>query len=1425
MVQGALGQARPLDGSGAVLKTWGPGHADSVGIATHIASPAADFSDTDRPTIFSQYASREANYEESIYIPSMSMLFLENDVSDSFTQRFRAFEKDIRGCDSFDPVDAEALDETCEWIQHRKAFQDWRDIQKSSILILEGAAGIGKSVLAKSIIEKLVKDKSALSLAKNTIAQAQKESDKTNQDGDITNQEEKGKDTGGSAKKSDEGGLVLSFFSSRSGRGNSPLFLLRHLMNQLLQLDPRALKTSFRKLDGNSSTARDLQSSWELFKDACLQSSYGIYCIIDGLDECLKHVHLQPTSDIDGEMVQFLRRACAVADGQIETQGLNFFKILITTRPKAEVSLATEGKNILYRITNIDVTPGVEKLVRKEVQEFAVTRGISSETAEEIIERIIQRSGPLYLWARAFLEFIRKPDYQLGTKAGMMEGLDQFNLESYDDVYEEALQNILPASRKALGKLMCFLYYSRADMHLEGLSHVLAIEPDDPSPSNFSGRIHGSLQCFIEQSCGALLQIIPINETEAETKSIVRFRHQSVPEFLARLSPRDSPDYSCSSETTESNNCYVARLCLRYLILWRQQELSREEIEQSDGEQIVALIRKSPFLFYAACEWDFHVRMAGALIQPNMALVNQFLQLPTLSQLGQDYEYMLTIRNMIHSEEWSDSWTPCPAENFLATFNLTNILEYYLHPYPQSAEYQKTLRSFLKKITPFSKRGEQLRKVNRSNTIDIFRTDHGGNTMLHYACQSDSHEAAQYLLICGADGSLQNSDGDTPFSLAIEKGHESIGQLLLEKGESYDKTLDERQVTMLHYACIYGMTSIAQHILGQGADPNAQSFDDWTPVHVAAQCGQLATLRLLLLRGGNPAATKSGGFTPLHLAAQSGHLDVAKMLLDFNRELDAAPLSESHTTPLFLAASNGHVDVFDYLYEKQPTVQATTAGWLPVHAAASSGNLELIDRLKDKSNIYAETTTGRLAIHIAASNGHVGAVDKYIDLGVPVDIGCRDLNAPADSSARKSITPLFLAVVSGSKFLVTLLLQRGADIGVLNYRKQTLLHGAAQAGYREIFDLLREKLDPYAEDVDEKTPLMLAARYGHKRITEFYLQAEDSEIAINKEDKLGSTPLLLALEGEHKEIALILIEAGASVTHVAHENSVSSAYVAAFLDDEQVFKRLLDGGASLTLPTSSGCTPLHNASQFGRINSISFLLRNNVDVNFQCAKCYTPLMLACRSFRTEAVRQLLAADADPSLCDSRGLTPLDYAGNYQPIRDAFLEKFPLLEPKTRQEQRLTFENTVKQLLSKDICRQNERDRNETFLSMGECFLKLDKFEEARICLEQRVKEVWDGEPWFYDYSCDTCSQDFPPGAGHICAVCPNNVICLECYPKRATAFQPRGCDITHQYVEIGGKKWKALANGQVSEGETLEQWLHRQRQQLGVKLSTKSNQT
>ena len=148
------------------------------------------------------------------------------------------------------------------------------------------------------------------------------------------------------------------------------------------------------------------------------------------------------------------------------------------------------------------------------------------------------------------------------------------------------------------------------------------------------------------------------------------------------------------------------------------------------------------------------------------------------------------------------------------------------------------------------------------------------------------------------------------------------------------------------------------------------------------------------------------------------------------------------------------------------------------------------------------------------------------------------------------------------------------------------------------------------------------------------------------------------------------------MTHIAPEDSFSSAHGAAFIDSEQLFDKLLGGAASLTVRTSTGITPLHCGSRVGKMNSIRFLLKNDVDVNAQDRDGDTPLMLAAKYFHIEAVKVLLAADADPSLCDSFELAPLDYTGHYQPIKDAFLEKCPLLKFRSRQEQRPDFENML-----------------------------------------------------------------------------------------------------------------------------------------------------
>ena len=69
--------------------------------------------------------------------------------------------------------------------------------------------------------------------------------------------------------------------------------------------------------------------------------------------------------------------------------------------------------------------------------------------------------------------------------------------------------------------------------------------------------------------------------------------------------------------------------------------------------------------------------------------------------------------------------------------------------------------------------------------------------------------------------------------------------------------------------------------MNDGANPNTQDHNGWTPLHEVAQRNHVGLLRLLLDAGANPNVP--GGddnYTPLHDAADAGHVEIIKLLIE-----------------------------------------------------------------------------------------------------------------------------------------------------------------------------------------------------------------------------------------------------------------------------------------------------------------------------------------------------------------------------------------------------------------------------------------------------------------------------------------------------------------------------------------------------------------
>ncbi|XP_055309515.1 26S proteasome non-ATPase regulatory subunit 10-like, partial [Sitodiplosis mosellana] len=126
--------------------------------------------------------------------------------------------------------------------------------------------------------------------------------------------------------------------------------------------------------------------------------------------------------------------------------------------------------------------------------------------------------------------------------------------------------------------------------------------------------------------------------------------------------------------------------------------------------------------------------------------------------------------------------------------------------------------------------------IEHGANLDV--TDIFGNSPLHMAV--DGHEDLVRLLIdSGANMRAVNINEKTPLQVAISKGETKIAEMLEtadDKPFSDDsvKAKDPFGFTLLHYAARNGNMHDVRKLIKQGADINAKTLDEYTPLHLAA---------------------------------------------------------------------------------------------------------------------------------------------------------------------------------------------------------------------------------------------------------------------------------------------------------------------------------------------------------------------------------------------------------------------------------------------------------------------------------------------------------------------------------------------------------------------------------------------------------------
>ena len=319
-------------------------------------------------------------------------------------------------------------------------------------------------------------------------------------------------------------------------------------------------------------------------------------------------------------------------------------------------------------------------------------------------------------------------------------------------------------------------------------------------------------------------------------------------------------------------------------------------------------------------------------------------------------------------------------------------------------------------------------------------------------------------------------------------------------------------------------------------DSETESNHD-TALTLACAGGHEELVDLLLNRKANIEHRDKKGFTPLILAATAGHEKVVETLINNGADLEAQS-ERTKDTPLSLACSGGRYEVVELLLKYGANKEhRNVSDYTPLSLAASGGYVNIIKLLLNHGAEINSRTGSKLGISplmLAAMNGHTAAVRLLLDMG-------SDINAQIETNRNTALT---LACFQGRNEVVSLLLDRKANVEHRAKTGLTPLMEAASGGYIEVGRVLLDKgADVNAAPVPSSrdTALTIAADKGHLKFVDLLLARGAS---VEVKNKKGNSPLWLAANGGHLGVVEALYHAKADID--SQDNRKVSCLMAAF---------------------------------------------------------------------------------------------------------------------------------------------------------------------------------------------------------------------------------------------------------------------------------------
>ena len=324
------------------------------------------------------------------------------------------------------------------------------------------------------------------------------------------------------------------------------------------------------------------------------------------------------------------------------------------------------------------------------------------------------------------------------------------------------------------------------------------------------------------------------------------------------------------------------------------------------------------------------------------------------------------------------------------------------------------------KATPSERK--QIVEILIENGADVNAKLPDGTTAIHIATRAGIKDMVDILIAKGANINEKSGELESPLGVAIMQDQEEIADLLRKHG---GKTADELGVEeYIYLAAEDGNIEAVKKHLATGADANAKNQRGQASLHYAAVEGYKEIAELLVVKGADVNAKDDDGKTPLDDANEvwedaspedkAAKKEIATLLRKHGGKSGAE--DSIHT-----AAWIGNVvAVQQHLVSGVDVNTKNKLGRTPMLYAIQRGHKEIAELLISKGAIQVP----RIRINDAVRQSNIEAIKQHLAVGTNFD--GRDYAGE---------TPLYLAADFGDKDIVELLINGGANVNAISYKR------------------------------------------------------------------------------------------------------------------------------------------------------------------------------------------------------------------------------------------------------------------------------------------------------------------------------------------------------------------------------------------------------